>query len=781
MKYKTNLNQTNNFWENKYQLLGLSNKQANYYLSTHKEKRPALLKAMKNNAFLSQLWGPVPWLIEFALIWELILGKYFQAIIVLVLLLFSAIDSQIQNRQAKKALGPLNQQLIVKTRVKRKEIWQTLKSTQLVPKDIVHLHRGDIIPGDILILMDNLSVDQAVITGESREVFIGKGKKAYAGSTVLEGGAIVKVLAVGSLSSYGKTIQLTQEKEIPGSLSILLFKVVKMLAYLDALLVVVLILSTSIQKVSWQFLLPFIIILFIATIPISMPASFSVANSIEAHRLAKKNILTTQLSGLQEAASIDTLLVDKTGTLTQTHPQLTGIYPRKKLSRSKLLALAGCICDPTSKNPLDLAIRQKINKIRPNFSFQILDYKAFNSQKKYAWAKIKYKTKTGQIYLGSPTLIANMNLADQTFLKKISSNYRVLAVSWQEKNSSLQLLGFLTFAESLKPQVYGTLKSLKQAGIQVIMATGDELPFAQHVARQAGIQKPLKIFSDNYKKDLNTAGGFAKTTPKEKLSLVKKLQKQGKSVAMIGDGINDGPAISQANLGICVNQATDIAKKASQVVISQNGLADILQILESGHRIYRRMLTWALTKLVCTACLTALLTLGFILSGHFPIGLSIIVYNIVLNDLVTLTLGTDKTQTIKQPEHWNIFKLVSIASTFTLIWLIVGLGLFFFFIHLKLGYLPTSSLIFAFLIYSAMATIMMTRTSQNWWQVGTSRLVGSLVLGNIIVTSLCAILGVLIPSVSGKWLVLVALITLTGMAFLDQIKQVFAKKLKIFI
>jgi len=313
--------------ENLYQGTGLNDvdlqtnrKQYGYNEIPEKQVGPVM-------GTLKRMWGPIPCLLEAAMIFELFMGKGVQAAVVFLLLVFSAVTGEIQEKRAKKAISYLHQQLQISVRTLRNGTWQTIPSRELVPGDIVHARVGDIVPADIEIINGNASVNESALTGESIDVTKEAGETIFSASTISHGEVIACVSAIGMKSSYGKTAELVQIAEAPGRLQVLLFKIVRYLAYLDVILVVILVISAFIQGTAWQELLPFLIILFIATIPISMPSSFTVANSLEAKNLAKENVLVTGLTGIQEASSMNVLLVDKTGTLTNNRPEIAEMVP----------------------------------------------------------------------------------------------------------------------------------------------------------------------------------------------------------------------------------------------------------------------------------------------------------------------------------------------------------------------------------------------------------------------------------------------------------------------
>jgi len=722
---------------------------------------------------LKRMWGPIPWLLEAAMVFELFLGKIPQAIVVFLLLVFSALIGEVQELRAKKALGFLHQKLQISIRTLRNGTWITLPSRELVPGDIVHVRVGDIVAADMEIVSGTVSVDESSLTGESVDVTKGIADTIFSASTITHGEAIARVTAIGTKSAYGKTAELVRTAEAPGRLQTLLFKIVRYLAYLDIILAVILIITAFVNGTPWQELLPFTVILFIATIPISMPSSFVVANSVEAKNLAQQHVLVTGLTGIQEAASMNVLLVDKTGTLTNNRPEIARLIPYDNLEETALLQLAASASDHTSSDSISAAIIEACRNQKVNM-LERISFTPFDPAHKLSKAQIIQNGAPLNVAMGSPLVMAEIAEIPSNFSEQVDTlsagGARVLAIASGE-NDKLICRGLIALADSPRSDAKESIAKIKEMSIRVIMVTGDTISTAKAIAREVGIGDRIGTLKDALSNPLDF-DGFANVFPEDKYRIVQAFQKLGMVVGMTGDGINDAPALKQADVGIAVSTATDVAKSAARIVLTEPKLLDIIKVIDSGHRVYRRMMTWTITKLARTAELAALLTFGFIFTGFFPVSLSLIVFIVVMNDMVTLTLGTDKAWPTRVPEHWNLPLLARISAIFTVGWLILGLGMLWFYHNVQnLGAEQISSLMFLYLMYSAMATIIMTRNRYRFWSFPPSKWVAGMVTANIILATLMAAMGWVMTAVPVQSILILAIITVLAMLVLDSLKM----------
>ncbi|CAJ1181975.1 Calcium-transporting ATPase 1 [Companilactobacillus paralimentarius] len=680
---------------------------------------------------LKRLVGPIPYVIELALVIELILGNFIQVAFIFALLLFSAIDGAIQENRASKSIGELDTKLIAYTSVLRDDKWQKLSSRELVPSDLIHLSVGSVIPADCKIVKGVVLVNQSVITGETKAITKAKDDELYSGSTVIEGTADVVVEKTGVHSSLGKTTELVRTNEAPGRLENLLFTVVKYLAYLDVVLAVILTITALVRHTPFLSLLPFLVILFVATIPISMPSSFAVANSLEAGNLSKKGILVSGLTGIQEAGSMNVLLMDKTGTITKNEPEVDEIISLNGLDKIKLFQYALATVKPSSGSPLDLAILQKA-KSDKMASVRVKKQVSFDPKLKGAKAILD---NGDEIFLGSPV---KSNLEDQVKIQVDKLSQQGLQVMVLAVNQ--EPIGLMTFKDQIKSDMPETIAALKKQGITVLMLTGDTVSTARAIAERVGLNDHIGTV-DQALSDPLSYDGFANVYPEDKFKIVKSLQDKGYVVGMTGDGVNDAPALKKAHVGIAIDTATDISKLAARIILTEPSLKGIMELVNAGHRVYQRMMTWLITKLARTAQLALLLTIGYLFTNFFPVSLNIIVFIVIFNDCVTLTLGTDRVKINHLPEAWNLKNLTKISAIYTIGWLVLGFLMLWYSVKFtNFTHAQISGILFVYLIYSAMGMILSTRTRDHFWSIKTSKSVGTVIFINLVLSSLISIL-----------------------------------------
>jgi H+-transporting ATPase len=529
--------------------------------------------------FLKLLWGPIPWLLEITVILQLLLGKVAEAIIIALLILFNAVFSTIQAKRSSDALALLRQQLKLTARVHRDGAWTVLPSDQLVPGDIIHIRMGDLLPADVKIFDGDLLLDQSVLTGEALPVEVSGGGDGYAGAIVKHGEATAIVTATGVRTRFGRTAELVRQAQGKSNLEEVIFSITKSLVILAALLAIGIIAYAVIQQMPLLEIMPFALILLVASVPAALPATFAIATALGAQELSHQGVLVTNLTAIEDAAGMDVLCSDKTGTITQNQLSVAQLHPDQAQTEEALLRLAAMACDPSTQDPIDLAILKCATerKVLPDFSLRT-QFIPFDPETKRSEAYFSENNALIHVLKGAPHAIAAIcQDAPATLEAEVNAlaaqGYRVLGVA-HGVGQRVQLSGLVSLQDPPRPDSAEMISRLRNWGIRVLMITGDGLSTAQAVARQVGLgaractAQALTAPNAN----LSDCDVFAEVLPEHKYDIVQTLQKQGHIVGMTGDGVNDAPALHQAQVGIAVANATDVAKAAASLVLTTPGL-----------------------------------------------------------------------------------------------------------------------------------------------------------------------------------------------------------------
>lgn len=720
--------------------------------------------------FLSKLWNLSAWILEAALILECILGKWIQSLFVLLMLLFAAWNGASKKKQSRRVLNNISHQLTPKVSVERDGKWQNIDSKYLVTGDLISIQAGDVLAADVKIISGQVSFDESSITGEAKTVRKEQDDTGFAGTTVIEGNSLAIVTATGANSRSGKTINLINNSAAPGHLQQLLTKIIYYLCILDGILTLVIVIASFFKGGDLNNLinmLPFLAMMFIASIPVAMPSTFALSNSFEATRLSKEGVLTSDLTGIQDAANLNLLLLDKTGTITENKTAVSNWTNFSNLDDKTVLELASAATDQRNKKIIDNAIDDYVSKL--GLTIRTSDnFTPFTSGTGYSMAEID----SHNVKLGSFKQLSLIDKAANDKIKEIDFGAgRSVALLIDDK-----LAGVFILQDQVRSDSKQALTELKKRGVLPIMLTGDNQKTAEAVAGEVDLKgEVISIHDFNDQTDTSKLAGIADVLPEDKLKMVKFFQQKGYIVGMTGDGVNDSPALRQAEVGIAVSNAADVAKRSGKMVLLNDGLTSIVKILDAGHRVYQRMTTWSLTKLARTAQLTMLLTFGYLFFDYIPMALNAMVIYTIMNNMVTMMIGTDRTHITYQPENWNMAKLAKIAFSLASGWTIVGI--------IAIAYLNThgwshgtiSTMVYVYLVLSAMFIIMITRTKRYFWQDYPSKAVGLTQLGDIILTIILAIFGIAMTKISWMNLLLVFIVALLAAIVIDLFYQPIMK------
>lgn len=757
---------------------GLSQDEAAKRLIQYGQNAVAVEKLHPLRDLMSKFWGAIPWMLEAAVVLELILHKWVEAAVIGGLLLFNAVLSLMQEHQAQKAVALLRTRLTIQVRVRRDKEWKTVPAGDLVPGDIIHLGMGDFVAADIRLMDGTVLVDLSAITGESKPLEAGAGAEAFMGSLIKRGEGTGMVIATGSRSSYGKTAEIVQTAGAKGHLQEMIFGIVRSLILVDAALVAVLLAYAYFTHLPLRDMVPFCLILLVASVPAALPAVFTLAAALGTQELAKRGVLVSRLAAIEDAAAMDVLATDKTGTLTKNELSLSSVSAFPTRTEEETLRFALLASDEATKDPIDLAILTAAHdrKIETT-GFERRKFIPFDPATKQSEATVQHGTDTLRVVKGAPAAIAALTSdKNPSWLKDADAlaakGFRVLAVAAGPEKSS-EPVGLVALLDAPRDDASALVKSLHDLGLRVIMITGDGPATAMTVAAQVGITgslcPPERLHSD-LAAAAEDCGIFAGIFPEDKIHLVEALQKSGHVVGMTGDGVNDAPALKQAEVGIAIASATDVAKAAASAVLTNPGLGEVVAAVETSRRIYQRMLTYTLNKIIKTLEICLFLTLGVLLTHSLVITPVLMILLLFTNDFGTMSLATDHVSFSKRPERWDVRSLVMTAIPLAALSLLLSLSVLMtgkFLLHLTPRQVQT--LVFLTLVFGGQGMVYLVRERSHLWRSRPSAWLLASSAAAVTAVSVLAVLGLLMaplpPALVGG-LLIVTLLYLLGVDFL---------------
>ncbi len=731
--------------------------------------------------FLDKFNAPVPWMLEVTSLVTFFLKKYDDMAIILFLLVFNAIVSFVQESRAENAVELLRKKLSVQTSVLRDGRWTNVQARELVPGDVIHVRLGDIVPADVKVIEGEVEVDQSALTGESLAVEKKEGAILYSGSIIKRGEAEGLVVTTGAKTYFGKTTELVQNAKVKSHIESLILGIVKYLITIDVTLVLLMVIYSFFTKVPLSNVIPFALVVLIASIPVALPATFTIAMAIGALEMSKKGVLVTRLNAIEDASSMDVLCMDKTGTITEN--KLYVVDPivmqgnEEELIRSAVLASEEAGEDPIDKAVINYA---KEKGVKVDFSVR-KSFTPFDPSTKRSEGIIVENGSEIKVVKGAPQVVGSLcGMSDEikdTIDKLAMRGFRVIAVG-KGKEDNLSLLGLLPLYDRPRKDSATLISELKDLGVSVKMITGDNKAIAGEIAKEVRIEGSPCSISDvkEGKEKVDECGVLAEVFPEDKFFVVKSLQKEGHVTGMTGDGVNDAPALKQAEVGIAVSNATDVAKAAASVVLTHEGIVDIVDAVKSGRRIYQRMLTYTLNKIMKTIQVVIFLTTSFFVFRFFVTTPFDIILLLFANDFVTMSIATDNVRYSKSPEKWNVKPLV--MSSAILSTMLVLEGFTGVLISMKLGFSQgeIQTFVFDLLVFSGLFTVLMVRERKRFWHSAPSKWLLLSIIGDILVISLISILGILVSPIPPVSIVYVILLTFGWMVVMDFVKNLVFRK-----
>ena len=719
--------------------------------------------------FLRRFWGPMPWLLELAIVLAYFLGHALEAVIILILLVMNAAIGFFNEHNSHRALDLLKKKLAVKAKVLRDGKVVLKEAKVIVPGDVIIVGLGDLVPADAKILKGELSIDQSALTGESLPVDVKQADVIYSGSVVRRGESRGIVVNTGTHTYFGKTAELVRIAKPKSHQEEVMMTIVKYMLYVGvAALILVSIYALEIH-ISPLLLLTFAVVFLMGAIPVALPAVLTIVQSVGALELSKEKVLVTRLDSIEDAASIDVLCLDKTGTITQNQLSVVDIVPFLEYKKEEVVTFASLASKEESHDSIDMAVigRAKVMQIDLSDYIQAT-FTPFDPSTKRAEAIVTRRGERFRVVKGAPQVILpichvvdsdTQKKTDEIIEESSSKGYRTLAVARSENDGTdLHLVGLLSLADPPRPDSGVMVDEIKKEGVKPMMLTGDNIAIARQIAHEVCIGDKIIRMSDltglnqtEKTKAIEESDGFAEIYPEDKFDVVKLLQSDGHFVGMTGDGVNDAPALKQAEMGIAVSNSTDVAKASASVVLVESGVRVIIDAIRTSRQVYQRMLTWVLNKITKTIQFIGILTIGFFWLHNVVISLLGMSLLILTNDFVTMSLATDNVKHTNNPNKWNV-KNVTYASL-VLGSLLVAEGIIAILIGLDYFHFGSTSdqlqtFVLLMLIFTSQFRVYLVREREHFWSSRPGKALVVATIVTIIAFALFGTFGVIIPALT---------------------------------
>jgi H+-transporting ATPase len=670
---------------------------------------------------LAKFWAPVPWLLEASILLQVVLHKYFEATVIGGLLVFNAALAYLQEGRAQATLAALKSRLALNASVRRDGIWKIVPAVELVRGDLVKLSLGGVVPADVQMVEGSVSLDQSMLTGESLPIEASRGLDTFAGALVRRGEATAEVTATGVHTKFGRTAELVRTAHVVSSQEKAVLRIVRNLAVFNGVVILLIGAYSYAHAMPWSEIIALLLTSVLAAVPVALPATFTLAAALGARALAKLGVLPTRLSAVDEAATIDLLCSDKTGTLTRNQLSVTSVRPMPGFDEARVLGMAALTSSEGGQDAVDAAIRAASSQKPTSDLPKLTTFVPFDPARKTSEATATdAKGTVVRIIKGAfsavSILVTPASDASATAAELENQGFRVLAVA-AGPPPSLRLIGLIALSDPPRTDSRSLISELQALGVRTVMVTGDAPATASIVADAVGLKgavcPPGPIPSAIKPQDFAV---FAGIRPEGKYNLVKAFQKNGHSVGMCGDGANDAPALRQAQIGIAVSTATEVAKSAAGVVLTEAGLGGIVAAVKEGRITFQRILTYTLNSVLKKIVQVLLLAIGLVMTGHAVLTPMLMVILMIIGDFLAMSLTTDRVRPSETPNAWRIGRITCagvILGVFFLAFctLVLAFGKF----EMGLGVEALRTLSVVAIVYGSQATIYAIRDHRHLW------------------------------------------------------------------
>ena len=747
--------------------------------------------------FLSKFIGTIPLMLYIIIAISIVLNKYIDAYIVIGLLIFNGITSFLEEYKADNTLELLKNKLSVLVKVERGGEWKTVQSKFIVPGDIIRIRLGDIAPADCKIIeSDYLSVDQSMLTGESLPVDKKTNELVFSSSVVREGEATGVVISTGKNTAFGKTAELVKIAKTRTHLEASIFRILEYLLVLDVALIAAIFIGSYFFGIQLLLVVPFSLLILLTSVPVALPAAFTVAMAYGTERLSSKNILVTKLEAIEEASTMTVICLDKTGTITKNQLSISDPIQYGKFSNVDVFRYAALASRVEDNDQIDLAIIHGAQERKIDLKgYTVKTFRPFDPSTKTSSAVVSFNGNEITVLKGFPESVMetcklssnDKNKINSSIDEMASKGYRTIAVAYKD-GSKWNFVGVIPMNDKPREDSKKLIDELRSLDLNVKMLTGDNENTAKAIAKEVDIgDNILDVSALNGKSEkeiaeiITRADGFAGVYPKDKYTIVKALQDNGFHVGMTGDGVNDAPALKQAEVGIAVSNATDVAKSAADIVLTSEGIEPIVNAIKESRSIFERMITYTLKKVSRVLQTSIFLSIFFLILRFLPMRSIQLILALFLSDIGSISLSTDNELYSNHPDTWNI-KVVFLVSLMFGIVAITQVSVLAYF-GLNFMKLPSAQFqTFIFLIFIASMELMTLsmRERRSFWSSMPSALVLSQIIVSIAVAVILSYYGILMTAISLYAILLVMIVSILFLLLMDRVKLLAFRRVSEF-
>ncbi|MEM8679815.1 MAG: plasma-membrane proton-efflux P-type ATPase [Planctomycetota bacterium] len=658
---------------------------------------------------LRYFWGPIPWMIEAAAILSAAIGHWPDFAIIGGLLIYNAVSGFWQEKKAADALAALKAGMAPRADALRSGHFQSLDAAELVPGDIVRVSLGQVVPADLRFIDgDYISIDQAALTGESLPVNKQQGDVGYSGSIAKQGEMTAVVIGTGNHTLFGRTANLVATAGAKATHSQrAVSQIGDFLIVLSITLALILVAAQLYRQIEarqpWTLtnlldLLRMVLVLLIASIPVAMPTVITVTNALGALALSKRKAIVSRLESIEELAGVDILCSDKTGTLTKNLLSLAEPLLFDAPDASQLILAGALASQRDTEDAIDQAVVRGLKDLQQLDTYTLVKYVPFDPVSKRTQGDYTHDGSPCSFSKGAPQVIVALcklegdakSKAEAAVMALAEQGKRALAVARSDDaGGHWSFLGILSMLDPPRDDSQTTIERAKAHGLQVKMVTGDDVAIGSQIAGQLGMGTHLLAAADLFTEGMDMshlpepvtcavedADGFGRVFPEHKYGIVKALQDRGHVVAMTGDGVNDAPALKQADCGVAVSGATDAARAAAALILTAPGLSTIIDAIDEARRIFERIINYVCFRVAMTLDIMFVVVLATLCFGFSPLTPMMIVLLALLDDVPIMTIAYDNTLLPQTPVRWNMRRLLfgaslmgllSVAQTFGLL------------------------------------------------------------------------------------------------------------------